>query len=223
MEINESSSGEIDVTAQDDNNITINALPMSDKAEDGEELIPKADKSPKLKSKKRGKKSKKKKTTAQLLISLLIKLGVILAVVWLALTFVISINIHYGNNMHPAINDGDFVVSFRMQRPYINSAVIYNHDGKKSVGRVIAMGGNDVYVTDEGIITVNGVIPSEEVFYPTFPAENSDISYPYHVDEGKVFILNDFRSDMNDSRSFGAVDLKDVEGPLLLTLRRRGF
>ena len=50
-----------------------------------------------------------------------------------------------------------------------------------------------------------------------------DISYPYTVGEDQVFILNDFRSDSTDSRLFGAVDMKDVKGPVLIMLRRRGF
>ena len=71
--------------------------------------------------------------------------------------------------------------------------------------------------------TVNGNAPSEEVFYPTYPADGSDIKYPYTVPEGKVFILNDFREDTNDSRSFGAIDTGELKGTLLLTMRRRGF
>lgn len=163
------------------------------------------------------------KTTGRMLRDLLIKLGVIALIVWLLLTFVISITIHYGNNMHPAVEDGDFIVSFRMQRPYLNAAVVYRHDGKKCIGRVVALGGNDVAISDLGEISVNGVIPSEEVFYATYRAENADITYPYHVEDGKAFILNDFRSDTNDSRSFGAVDLDDIDGPILFSMRRRGF
>ena len=72
-------------------------------------------------------------------------------------------------------------------------------------------------------ITVNGNTPTEEVFYPTYPANGSEIQYPYTVPQGKVFILNDFREDTNDSRSFGAVDTGDLKGTLLLTMRRRGF
>lgn len=33
----------------------------------------------------------------------------------------------------------------------------------------------------------------------------------------------ELQSDADDSRTFGGVDLKDVKGPLLLTVRRRGF
>lgn len=70
---------------------------------------------------------------------------------------------------------------------------------------------------------VNGAIASEDIFYPTKKAENSKVKYPYSVEEGRAFILNDRREDIDDSRSFGAVSMDDIEGPLIFLMRRRGF
>ena len=70
---------------------------------------------------------------------------------------------------------------------------------------------------------INNAIASEDIFYPTYKAENSAISFPYTVEEGRAFILNDYRENTDDSRSFGTVDLKEIDGPFLLTIRRRGF
>lgn len=185
------------------------------------EVKPEKKKPPKKKPK--GKPRKKQKTTKQLVIGLLIKIAVIVLVVWGVFTFVLGITIHYGNNMHPMVRDGDLVITLRLQKPFINAAVMYRHDGRTTVGRVIAMEGSVVDISDNGGITVNGNTPAEEVFYPTFPADGSEIQYPYTVPQGKVFILNDFREDTNDSRSFGAVDIGELKGTLLLTMRRRGF
>ena len=191
------------------------------RSEPENEVKPEKKKPPKKKPK--GKPRKKQKTTKQLVIGLLIKIAVIALIIWGVFTFVLGIMIHYGNNMHPMVRDGDLVISLRLQKPYINAAVMYGHDGKTTVGRVIAMEGSVVDISKNGTFTVNGNAPSEEVFYPTYPASGSDIKYPYTVPEGKVFILNDFREDTNDSRSFGAVDTGDLKGTLLLTMRRRGF
>ena len=173
--------------------------------------------------KKPPKKKKKKKTTAQILTGFLIKLAATALAVWLLFTFVLGITIHYGNNMHPALRDGDLIISLRVQRPFLNAAVLYEHDGKTCLGRVVGMPGNVIDISDIGALTVNGTAPAEEVFYPTYRCETADITYPYTVGDDQVFILNDFRSDINDSRSFGAVDIKDVKGPVLIMLRRRGF
>lgn len=182
-------------------------------------------KKPKGKQRKnpKGKPHPKKKTTKQLLVGLLIKIAVIALAVWGLFTFVLGITIHYGNNMHPMVRDGDLVITFRLEAPFINAAVMYEHGGRTTVGRVIALEGSVVNIDKNGTFTVNGNVPTEEVFYPTFPADNSEIQYPYTVPQGKVFILNDFREDINDSRSFGAVDIGELKGNLLLTMRRRGF
>ena len=171
----------------------------------------------------RARKRQQPLTTRQLAVRLLVKIGAIVAVVALVLTFVLGLNVHYGNNMFPAVRDGDLLISYRLQEPHINDVVLYRHDGEVCVGRVIALEGHEVDITDEGALKVNGIAPAEEVFYPTHRADGSSVSYPYVVGEGKVFVLNDFRSDTNDSRSFGAIDKSDVMGSMLLEIRRRGF
>ena len=165
----------------------------------------------------------RKISTKQLMINLLIKISVIAIVVFVAFQYVIGIRIHYGNNMHPAIKDGDLVVSLKMQRPYLNAVVLYNHNGEKHVGRIVGLPGNEIDITDKGELFTNGVLASGEIYYPTYKANNSTIKYPYTVEEGKAFILNDFREKTDDSRLFGTIDLDDIDGPLIFTLRRRGF
>ena len=162
-------------------------------------------------------------STKRLAISLLIKLAVIALAVWLVFIFVLGLTINYGNNMHPAVNDGDLVVSLKLQRPYLNAAVLYRHDGKTRTGRVVGLPGNVIDISEKGELLVNGAIASEDIYYPTYQAENSTVSYPYKVEEGKAFILNDYREDTDDSRAFGAVDMSDIEGPLIFSMRRRGF
>ena len=162
-------------------------------------------------------------STKRLAINLMIKIAAIALAVWLVLAFVIGITINYGNNMHPAVNDGDLVITLKLQRPYLNAAVLYRHDGKTRTGRVVGLPGNVIDISGKGELLVNGAIASEDVYYPTKKAENSKVTYPYTVEEGKAFILNDYREDTDDSRTFGAIDLSEIDGPLILSLRRRGF
>ena len=162
-------------------------------------------------------------STKRLAINPMIKIAAIALAVWLVLAFAIGITINYGNNMHPAVNDGDLVITLKLQRPYLNAAVLYRHDGKTRTGRVVGLPGNVIDISGKGELLVNGAIASEDVYYPTKKAENSKVTYPYTVEEGKAFILNDYREDTDDSRAFGAVDLSEIDGPLILSLRRRGF
>ena len=162
-------------------------------------------------------------STKRLIISLVIKIAVIVLAVWLIFAFVLGVSINYGNNMHPAVNDGDLVISLKLQRPYLNAVVLYRHDGETRTGRVVGLPGNIIDISEHGELLINNAIASEDIYYPTYKAENSAVSFPYTVEEGKAFILNDYREDTLDSRSFGAVDLSDIDGPLILSLRRRGF
>ncbi len=166
---------------------------------------------------------RKKISTNRLAVNLIVKIAAAALTVALALIFVLGVNIHYGNNMHPAINDGDLVISLKLQRPYINAAVLYESGGKKCVGRVVGLPGNIVEINSFGQLLVNGMVAAEDIYYPTYPSEQSGIEYPFKVEEGKVFILNDYREDVNDSRSFGSVDMKNVDGPIIFSFRRRGF
>ena len=83
------------------------------------------------------------------------------------------------------------------------------------------MPGNVVEVSDN-VLMVNGFGLYENTVYPT-PVEGSKITYPYTVPEDTVFVLNDYRSDLKDSRTYGGIPLSDTEGKVILVIRRRGI
>ena len=116
-------------------------------------------------------------STKQLAISLLIKIAAIVLAAWLIFAFVLGIAINYGNNMHPAVNDGDLVISLKLQRPYLNAAVLYRHDGKTRTGRVVGLPGNVIDISEHGELLVNNAIALEDIYYPTYKAENSAVSF----------------------------------------------
>ena len=138
-------------------------------------------------------------------------------------TFILNISIHSGNSMYPAIRDGDLLVTFKLGEPVRNDVVVYEINGIKKTGRVIAVGGDTVEITEDGMLLINSIQTSEEIFYATFVSQESGIQYPYYVEEGTCFILNDFRSDAGDSREYGNIQLGDITGPVIFVIRRRGF
>ena len=94
--------------------------------------------------------------------------------------------------------------------------VIYN--GR--LYRVIAKAGQEVDISKEGILTVNGMQPAESTNSLTSKGEKE---YPIKVPEGEVFVLNDYREDESDSREFGTIKESDIEGKVFFITRRRGF
>jgi signal peptidase I len=51
----------------------------------------------------------------------------------------------------------------------------------------------------------------------------NEITYPYTVEADSYFVLCDFRTASIDSRSFGAVPKKNLDGKVITLLRRRGI
>lgn len=131
--------------------------------------------------------------------------------------FVVTATIYYDNNMFPSIKDGDLVVIEKFDKEVqLSDVVIYN--GR--LYRVIAKAGQEVDISKEGILTVNGMQPAESTNSLTSKGEKE---YPIKVPEGEIFVLNDYREDESDSREFGTIKESDIEGKVFLITRRRGF
>lgn len=153
---------------------------------------------------------------------LLLKLGLVALCLWAALTYVVGVYRMSGNEMYPAVRDGDLCLTYRLDPLRSGDVVAYHRqDGSVSLARIVAHNG-DVLDLDEGGMLINGAHPAEEIFYPTDLTE-LPFSLPLTLEQGSAFLLNDFRSARNDSRSFGPVAEAELEGKVILILRRRGF
>lgn len=155
-------------------------------------------------------------------ISLTARILFLVVVVWLLLTQVFLIARSQGNDMFPSVKDGDVILAFRIQQTYLkNDLVVYQQDGKRQVGRIIASQGDIVTLDDSGTLRVNGTVQTGEIIYPTYA--KAGLIYPYRVPEGHVFLLGDNRPQATDSRDFGAIPLSAVQGKIITLLRRRGL
>ena len=172
---------------------------------------------PDTKSEKKPKKNK----TLKALRSLVLKLLVVGLSAWLALTFVFGVFRLSGNNMYPALKDGDLCVTYRLEEYHSDDVVAYRVGNQVRFGRIIARGGDTVDGDEQGVL-VNGFHPSEEIFYPTQMLDTA-LDLPLTLEEGRFLVLNDYRSDMSDSRAYGVVAEDDLEGKVIFIFRRRGF
>lgn len=162
---------------------------------------------------------KKKRTAKGYALAFFIKLAATALVVWVIFAFVLGVHVCHTNSAYPTIRDGDLCLTYRLAKLEQGTMIVYRQDGEIKYGRVVAFGGEKVEIFDD-FVSVNDYGISENVVYPTSP-EGSKISYPYYVPEGCVFVLNDFRSDLSDSRSYGGIPLDDVEGAIVFTMRMR--
>ena len=167
--------------------------------------------------------TKKRRGRAGKALLLILRLALIAALVWLTLHFVLGVTLVHSNDMYPAVRDGDLLITYK-QRPYSYGELIaYEHEGRRHVGRIVALPGDVVEIDGEGSCRVNGGVPYETVYYKTKLPETSPILYPYTVPEDGLFVLNDMRESMTDSRSFGAIAETDAQGSAALLLRRRSW
>lgn len=160
--------------------------------------------------------------TRSLALSLLLRLAAATAVLVLLLGVVLLVTQAEGQDMFPAVKDGDLLIAYRLQRRWVqDDLVVYRRDGAFRVGRVAAVGGDVVTLDDSGELRVNGTLHSGEILYPTYPAQG--VTYPYTVPVGSLFLLADYRTQGQDSRHFGAIPEGDAAGKVITLLRRRGL
>lgn len=141
---------------------------------------------------------------------------------WLLLTQVFLPVRTAGNDMFPAIKDGDLLLAFRLQTQYIKGdVVVYAFQGERKIGRLVADEGDHVTMDGTGTLLVNGAVQTGDILYPTHPPE--DQAMEIRVPEGHVYLLGDHRPQAVDSREHGPVPKADVEGKVITLLRRRGL
>lgn len=165
--------------------------------------------------------AKRRKTSKDYAIEFFIKLGVTVVIVLILCFLVLGIHLNHGNSSYPMIKDGDLVITYRLGKPRSGEEVGYTKDGKFKLGRVVAVGGDEIDINDS-YVKVNGFGIAEDVVYPTSSA-GAAITFPYKVPEGSYFVLNDFRSDNEDSRQFGSITDEECEGTVIFIMRRRGI
>lgn len=174
-------------------------------------------------------KPKKKKLSKawRAFIRLIIKLCVIALVGFLVWTYVGEAFILHDNNMYPHIKDGTLSIIYKLEEIANGDVVLFvNPNGEKKLGRIVAHGEDVVEIEENGLYMVNDYTPYENVFYQTKPAtdaKDGGIEYPYVVEKGTYFIMNDMRDNTNDSRAYGSIPADSIIGKVVLTIEHRGF
>ena len=144
---------------------------------------------------------------------------VFLVVIVLLLSFVGQVIGVEQASMSPTLLEGDrMIVRSVFYTPRHNDVVVFaRHDfqeGAMVVKRVIGLAGDVIDIdTSSGFVYRNGVALSESFTSgPTNTAGN--MTYPFTVPEGHVFVIGDNRNNSLDSRhvSIGAVDEREIIG-----------
>ena len=118
--------------------------------------------------------------------------------------------------MLPTLQNGELTAYFRLVSDYDRGDIVSVRmpSGEYYVKRVIAVAGDVVDIKD-GKLFINGEELDETYVQGITEVPIDGIEVPYTVEEDKVFVLGDNRENSVDSRTFGAVLTKEVQGKLL--------
>jgi signal peptidase I len=157
------------------------------------------------------------------LLWLFVKILVICGVAALAFTFVYGLHRSADSDMTPAVKDGDLVMFYRIDKEYVaGDLIVLDYRGERQVRRVVAIAGDTVDITEDGLV-INGALQQEFEIYERTQRYAEGIDFPVTVGERAVFVLGDSRSNATDSRIYGAVSVDDTRGTAIAVARRRGL
>lgn len=177
-------------------------------------------------------KEQNKKENIKYIEIFILKLVGCVAFLYVIFFLIFGLHVEKSNDMLPKICAGDICLYYRIGDEYIgNAAVVYEKNGKESTGRVVAVPGDVISVTEAGTVEINGnQIMESEIYYDTTPYdfENSSnanvvVNYPVTLGENEYFILGDYRTASKDSRVYGPIKTDDIKGEVILVLRRKNL
>ena len=148
---------------------------------------------------------------------------IIVIVLFLINFFVLTLHRANENNMFPHVKYGDLCILYKLEKCHAGDVVAYKIDGKTKLGRIIATEGQTIDFPESGGFLINDSVASEEITYQTYKNKDANIQYPLTIKENSYFIMNDFRSDVEDSRTYGLIDANSIKGKIVFILRRRSF
>ena len=125
------------------------------------------------------------------------------------------------DDMYPRLDAGDLLLFYRLETDVkAQDIIVFEKNNTRYVGRVVAVGGDTVEITDSESLIINGnTVMESNIFYST-PKYEGYVEYPLTVPQGTYFVLMDKRRGSEDSRYFGPVSLEEIEGTVITVLRR---
>lgn len=181
---------------------------------------------------KTGKKVRKRENGVKDYQRLIIRIIAFVLVLWLLLFVFLGVTTMPNVDMSPNIKSGDMVLFYRLDKtPAAQDVIVFrktDSSGKKltMVSRVVAVEGDVVEITGEGVLLVNGNAVSESNVYDkiTLPVD-ADFApeFPLTLGKDECFVLGDKRSEATDSRVFGPVLKSEILGTVITILRRNNI
>ena len=160
---------------------------------------------------------------ARELMALFLKFSVCAVLLLILFGYVFGLTRNLSLNMQPAFQDGDLVLYYRIVQKYpAGEVVVIHYEDRTLMARVAAVAGDTVDITDDGLM-INGSVVQETGIIGETTLFKEGVTFPLTVPDGRVFVLGDNREQATDSRIFGCIDIKAIDGRVIGLFRRRNF
>lgn len=142
------------------------------------------------------------------------KFLLLFVILFIVFRSVIGFSFVKGHSMEPTLTEDNIVLYTRIHSQYHRGDVVSVRipSGEYYVKRIIAMEG-DVIDLRDGRVYLNDELLPEPYLDGALTSEREGIvRYPYTLQEGQIFIMGDNRAESTDSRSFGAIGIRQIRG-----------
>ena len=151
------------------------------------------------------------------IIELLVKISVFVVALITTFTYIIGITTQTSDSMSPNIKFHDNVIYSRINTDYyLRDVIVYEYNGETYLGRLVGVPGDTIFVNGNGNLYQNDHLVYEDNI---FLFDTSD-EYELTLGENEYFVICDNRSYHTDSREFGAINKAQIEGIVILDVRR---
>lgn len=125
----------------------------------------------------------------------------------------------YGESMDPVFMKGDVVLSTFSRNYEQGDVIAFYHGEKLMVKRVTGVSGDWIDISEDGTVFINNR-QLRETYLKKSVKGNCEIDFPYQVPKGTLFVMNDQRSDVMDSRNkiIGCIGEDEVAGKCVFRL-----
>ncbi|MBQ6373375.1 MAG: signal peptidase I [Clostridia bacterium] len=137
--------------------------------------------------------------------------AVLVSMLWLPVLQVV------GESMTPSLCEGEIIISPKGSKFQKGDIIAFYYNNKILVKRVIANAGEWVNIDPNGNVFINDV-PLDEPYVTEKAFGDCNITLPYQVPDGKIFVMGDHRATSSDSRNtaVGCVAEEQIVGRVML-------
>lgn len=143
---------------------------------------------------------KYKRRYKRIIRSTIYSLIIVAAVAVLIATLLMPVLQVSGTSMEPTLNNGEIIALMKTDNYSTGDLCGFYWQNRLLLKRVIATEGSYVDIDSTGNVYVDGKL-LDEPYVSEKSLGECDISFPYQVEDGKVFVMGDHRSTSVDSRS----------------------